>query len=132
MIAAAPAQMTAPGPAAATAPASPVASATPGGSPSAPPADWLRAIAAWLAAHRSYPEQARRDGEQGTVVLRLVIARDGTVRNATLLEGSGHADLDRASLADVSGAHLPPASSPDAPAELTLRVPIRYALEPAE
>ncbi len=96
---------------------------------SAPPAAWLRAIAGWLAAHRSYPARARREGEQGTVVLRLVIARDGTVREASLLAGSGHPDLDRASLAAVRGAHLPAAPSPHAPAELTLRVPIRYALE---
>ncbi len=109
-------------------PAPSTGSAAPAATGSAPQADWLRAIAAWLAAHRTYPEQARREGEQGTVVLRLVIARDGTVREASLLESSGHADLDRASLTDVSFAHLPPAPSPDAPAELTLRVPIRYAL----
>ncbi|MDE2334990.1 MAG: energy transducer TonB [Rhodospirillales bacterium] len=120
-----------------------IRTATAPGSGSAPPAaatlrssrqassraDWLRSIAAWLAAHRSYPPQARRAGEQGTVVLRLVIAQDGTVRRAALLAGSGHADLDRASLATVRGAHLPPARWPDAPAEVRLRVPIRYALE---
>ncbi len=62
-------------------------------------------------------------------MLRLIVARDGTVREASLLAGSGHSDLDRASLAAVRGAHLPAAPSPEAPAELTLRVPIRYALE---
>ncbi len=115
--------------AASPAPPAPSAPATAHAATASPPADWLRAIAAWLAAHRTYPQQARREGEQGTVVLRLVIARDGTVRDATLLEGSGHADLDLASLAAVRAARLPPAPTADAPAELTLRVPIRYALE---
>ncbi len=95
-------------------------------------AEWLRAVAAWLAAHRAYPKQARRAGEQGTVVLRLVIGQDGTVRQAALLAGSGHADLDRASLAAVRGAHLPAAGWPGAPAQVTLRVPIRYALETSD
>lgn len=95
----------------------------------APPAAWLRAIATWLAAHREYPARARRAGEQGTVLLRLVIARDGMVRQVSLLAGSGHADLDRASLDILRGARLPPSPSPDGPAQLTLRVPIRYALE---
>jgi protein TonB len=133
---AAPHASMAPAPAAPAAPPGPSApsagSTAAAGAGSPPSADWLRAIAAWLAAHRTYPEQARRKGEQGTVVLRLVIARDGTVREATLLESSGHADLDRASLAVVTGAHLPASPSADAPTELMLRAPMRYALEPSD
>lgn len=119
-----PSNPTTPAAAASTAPA-----ATPGATPTAPPSDWLRAIAAWLAEHRNYPAGARRAGEQGVVVLRLTVARDGAVLQASVLRGSGYRDLDAASLAVLRGAHLPAASSPEAPAEITLRVPIRYALE---
>ncbi len=114
---------------ASVAPATSAPAATSAETTTAPPDAWLRAIAAWLAAHRDYHARARRAGEQGTVLLRLVIARDGMVRRVSLLRGSGHADLDLASLDVLRGAHLPPSPSPDGPAELTLRVPIRYALE---
>ncbi len=143
--AAAPVAPPAPGPAAASAAAnirpgpSPTAAAPARATPvqavagptvaAAPPAAWLRAIAAWLATHHDYPAQARRAGEQGTVLLRLVIARNGLVRQVSLLTGSGHADLDRASLAILRGARLPPSPSSGGPAELTLRVPIRYELK---
>jgi periplasmic protein TonB len=36
----------------------------------------------------SYPEQARRAGLQGSVVLRAWIGRDGTIRDVKLIRGS--------------------------------------------
>ena len=36
--------------------------------PGAPQPSWDHLLSAWLAAHRSYPEQARRDGDTGEVI----------------------------------------------------------------
>lgn len=49
----------------------------------------------WL---KHYPAEARRNHWEGTVVVRLEIAADGTLRTATLHRSSGHDVLDRAAL----------------------------------
>jgi protein TonB len=47
----------------------------------------------------TYPESARRSGAEGAVQVRLVIAGDGTVREAEVLVSSGAVALDRAAVA---------------------------------
>lgn len=49
----------------------------------------------WL---KHYPAEARRNHWEGTVVVRLEIAADGTLLDATLHCSSGHDVLDRAAL----------------------------------
>lgn len=46
----------------------------------------------------AYPAAAAARGEEGTVVLRLTVAPDGTVQDAEVKTSSGHAELDRAAL----------------------------------
>src|SRR6185369_3341236 len=41
-----------------------------------------------------YPEQARREGIQGTVRLHIYITAQGDVSNATVVSSSGNAELD--------------------------------------
>ncbi|MDP6539648.1 MAG: TonB family protein [Planctomycetota bacterium] len=43
-----------------------------------------------------YPTRARRLGQEGTVTLRALVGRDGTVLEVATVESSGHAALDRA------------------------------------
>ncbi|HTC18137.1 MAG TPA: energy transducer TonB [Stellaceae bacterium] len=45
-----------------------------------------------------YPAAARREGEQGSVVLQVLIGIDGRVRDARIAQSSGFADLDQAAL----------------------------------
>ncbi len=48
-----------------------------------------------------YPQISRRLGEQGAVVLRVMISPDGRAGEIQLLKGSGHARLDRAAIEAV-------------------------------
>ncbi|TVP55703.1 MAG: energy transducer TonB [Halomonadaceae bacterium] len=45
-----------------------------------------------------YPEQARRDGIHGQVRMLVAINRDGTLRDITVLQSSGHSVLDDAAM----------------------------------
>nr|WP_294517284.1 energy transducer TonB [uncultured Rhodopila sp.] len=91
-------------------------------------ADWQHSLAAWLAAHKVYPELARQRRVEGSVVLRFTADRSGRVLNVELLSGSGSPLLDAAAKKLVGDALLPP-FPPGMPQQTaTLTVPIRYAL----
>lgn len=55
-----------------------------------------------------YPRRARRLQEEGQVLVRLVIAANGTLSNSTIARSSGFDDLDQSALAAVSRAHCQP------------------------
>lgn len=62
-----------------------------------------------LAERMIYPSFARRMGEEGSAMVSIVIAGDGTVLSETLIKSSGYSDLDREALAMVERASpLPP------------------------
>lgn len=90
----------------------------------APQADWDQLVSAWLAAHRSYPEEARRRGDTGAVTLRISVAADGRVTEVTVVAATGARDLTDAAVALLSEATLPP---PQVAVVRTVR--IRYRLE---
>jgi protein TonB len=87
-------------------------------------AAWARAIEAWIAQHRIYPEPAKRRGIQGSVVLRFSVDRSGRVTEVVLLRGSGSAILDAAAEAMLRDAMLPPPPRD----HVTVSVPVHYAL----
>lgn len=49
--------------------------------------------------HWHYPAQARRNREQGTVTLKLMLDEQGSAQRVSLLQGSGSSLLDRAATA---------------------------------
>jgi protein TonB len=77
----------------------------------------------------AYPLIARRNGEQGTVTLRVLVARDGVPANVSLERSSGYTHLDRAALATVKGWRFVPAQERGEPIEAWLLVPIVFRLE---
>lgn len=90
--------------------------------------DWLDSAVAVLQRRGYYPRAAGLQGEDGTAVARLLIDRSGKVLSVELVQRTGFALLDAASLAAVRGAKLPPP-----PAELqgetfTWDIPINYVL----
>jgi periplasmic protein TonB len=118
------AQMTAERPAANAGPpstAQPVVAA-----PIAP--NWESELAGWLAAHRTYPEEARRHGEQGRVTVRFTVDRDGRVLDVELVKGTGSASLDDAARAMLQAASLPPFPPTMPEQQVTVTVQIRYQL----
>jgi protein TonB len=119
-LAAAPPASTPPAPSAA--PATPPAAA-----PTVDP-HWQAAISAWIAAHRVYPEEARRRGEEGPVAVRFTVDRSGHVIEAGIVSGSGSALLDEAAVALLRQAVLPAFPPSMTEARVTIRTSIRYSL----
>ena len=96
-------------------------------SPTSP--GWRSALAQWLEAHKTYPDAARRRGEEGRATVRFTAARDGRVLNAELLTSTGSAALDEAVQAMLRDARLPPFPAGMTQDQVTVTVTIRYQLQ---
>lgn len=94
-----------------------------GGSGGAGLSALLRSIRTRIEEARIYPEEARRDGIQGTVELRFRIASDGSVEAVEILRSSGSRLLDEASEQTIRRA----APYPVVPG--WLRLPLSYRLD---
>ena len=92
-------------------------------------ASWRQALAAWLASHKVYPEEARRRGEQGNVTVRFTVEPSGQVVDVVVVHGSGSPRLDAAAERMLRGATLPPFDPAMRQAPVTATVQIHYALE---
>jgi protein TonB len=90
--------------------------------------EWQRSLATWLAAHKNYPDEARRRGTEGNVVLRFTVDRSGHVVDVVLVRGAGSSLLDAAAEAMVRNAMLPPFTAGMSQDTITITVQIRYAL----
>jgi len=91
--------------------------------------DWQNALGAWLGAHKRYPEPARRRAEQGRVVVRFTVTRDGQVLDVALVDGSGFPALDEAAQTLIRNAQLPAFPASMTTAQVNVTVPIQYSLE---
>ncbi len=76
-----------------------------------------------------YPLAARRAGEQGTVTLRVLIARDGLPARVELEKSSGSSHLDTAAREAVKTWRFEPARRGAEPFESWHLVPIVFRLE---
>ena len=79
----------------------------------------------------AYPPIARRNGEQGTVTLRVLVARDGAPASVSVERSSGYAHLDRSALEAVRAWRFAPAHEQGEPVEVWMLVPIAFRLEGA-
>ena len=78
-----------------------------------------------------YPLIARRNGEQGTVTLRVLVARDGMPSRVTVERTSGSRHLDSAALETVKTWRFVPARKGGEAIEAWVLVPIVFRLEGA-
>ena len=108
-------------------PAPPAAAATSSQTSISP--DWQWALAAWLEAHKTYPEQARRRGEQGRGSVRFTVDHSGQVLDVAIVSSTGSSILDGAIERMLRGAHVPPLPANSEQTRLTVTVQIRYGLE---
>ncbi len=92
---------------------------------------YIRGLSGSLAGQVGYPLAARRERLEGVVILRMRLASDGRVLAVRMSRSSGHAVLDEAALASVSGIaslSAPPDGVPwDEARELP--VPIRFRIQ---
>ena len=79
-----------------------------------------------------YPAHSRREGEQGTVTLHVLVASNGTVERVEIAQSSGFDALDDAAMVTVRERwRFVPARRGGTPAESWVLVPIRFALTEA-
>jgi protein TonB len=74
-------------------------------------------------AHKVYPQIAVRNGWEGRVLVEMRLEGDGRLSAVRLLEGSGHAVLDDATIDAVQRA------APFPPVARVLTVPVEYRLQ---
>ena len=77
----------------------------------------------------AYPPMSRRLGEQGKVVVRVLIGVDGSAQAAEIRESSGYERLDQAALDTVRRWRYVPGKRGGVPEAMWFNVPINFVLE---
>jgi periplasmic protein TonB len=77
----------------------------------------------------SYPLSARRRNYEGTVLLDVLVKREGTVDSIRLAQSSGYDILDRAAIKAVMNWAFHPGKRGDEPLDMWVTVPIRFQLK---
>lgn len=76
-----------------------------------------------------YPPISKRLGEQGKVVVRVLISMDGTAQKAEIKQSSGFERLDQSALATVLLWRYVPGKRAGVPEAMWFNVPITFVLE---
>lgn len=77
----------------------------------------------------AYPAISKRLGEQGKVVVRVLIGPDGTAQKAEIRQSSGYERLDQAALNTVLAWRYVPGKRGGVPEAMWFNVPINFVLE---
>ena len=77
----------------------------------------------------AYPPLSKRMGEQGKVVVRVLIGADGLPQKAEIRTSSGFERLDQAGLATVMKWRYVPGKRAGVPEAMWFNVPINFVLE---
>jgi len=77
----------------------------------------------------AYPPVSQRLGEQGKVVLRVLIGVDGIAQDAQIKQSSGYSRLDKAALETVRKWRYVPGKRGGVPEAMWFDVPVNYVLE---
>ncbi|NDP63599.1 energy transducer TonB [Polaromonas sp.] len=121
-------------PAPATTPApvaeAPAGPAAPSGPPAAASVQLPSSNADYLQNPKpAYPALSKRLGEQGKVVVRVLIGADGTPKKAELRQSSGYERLDQAALNTVLKWRYVPGKRGGVAEDMWFNVPINFVLE---
>lgn len=101
--------------------------------PPAPPAETRPSIPAY--AHNpapDYPQSARWEGEEGTVLLRVLVNGSGLPEKITVARSSGYTSLDRAAEKAVQQWRFTPGTRDGKPVAMQVEIPIRFRLTDAK
>ena len=117
-------------PVSATAPVAPAPSVVVPAAPAAPTkVDLPTTVADYQAKSPPvYPAMSKRMGEQGRVVLRVLIGADGVPQQAEVQQSSGHGRLDRAASDAVMRWRYVPGKRGGVPETMWFQVPIEFKL----
>jgi protein TonB len=75
-----------------------------------------------------YPEEARRQHQEGLVILSVEVGADGQPDNVTMSRGSGFPLLDQAAIEVVRLWRFEPARAGGIPVSSQVDVPVRFTL----
>lgn len=101
--------------------------ASPAAAPVVDPS-WQASVFGWIAARKTYPEEARQHGEEGRVAVRFTIDRSGRVLEAAIVGPSGSQRLDEAALELLRHASLPAFPASMTQARIVITTTMRYSL----
>lgn len=91
---------------------------------------YLRELMAWLAKHRVYPTEARKDKMQGVVQVRFSLDREGHLLTASVQRSAGFSVLDQAALDVLRRAEPMPAFPKGLDRQkMTVSLPIDFSLQ---
>lgn len=76
-----------------------------------------------------YPRMAKRNGEQGKVILKVFVSAEGKAESVTIKQGSGFDSLDNAALKAVQAWRFVPARKGAEAVSAYVNVPITFALD---
>jgi protein TonB len=85
-----------------------------------------RQLLAHIERYRRYPDAARRDGLQGTVLVVFAMRRDGSLVQVGVKSSSGRPVLDREALETLRRAQPLPPIPADMPEQLTILLPVAF------
>ena len=90
--------------------------------------DWSAELTRWVDERKYYPERAVALGQQGSVMIRLVIERNGKVKKVTLVRSSGSPYLDSAWTGLFEGSRVPPFPPGTKADQITIDATMHYIL----
>jgi protein TonB len=76
-----------------------------------------------------YPLLGRKRGYQGTVIIDVLVSREGRVSDLRLSTSSGHTVLDQAALTSVKTWLFHPGTRGEEKVDMWVKVPVRFQLE---
>jgi protein TonB len=89
---------------------------------------WQASVFGWIAARKTYPEEARQRGEEGRVAVRFTVDRSGRVLDAAIVGPSGSQRLDEAAVELLKHASLPAFPASMTQARIVITTTMRYSL----
>lgn len=91
--------------------------------------DYLDRLRRWLNKYKRYPDQAKKDKEQGHLVVAFTILRDGTVVDPRIEHSSGFPLLDQAALNMLHDASpVPPLPERYRASRLAVVLPVEFSI----
>jgi protein TonB len=76
-----------------------------------------------------YPEAARRQGIEGTTLLKIHVSDRGLVDDVLIERSAGHQDLDLAAMEAVKKWRFEPARQGNRPVAIWVMLPVRFTLK---
>lgn len=94
--------------------------------------DYLNRLREIIEAARRYPEQARRLGLEGKVIVRLVVNPEGAIKGVSLVEPAPFPLLTRSAVQTISSLSRLPRPPPVLGNRVEVTIPLLYRLETQE